>query len=242
MNKIDRRIVKTKEGIRKAFLQLIQSKEFHLITVTELANLANIDRKTFYLHYNSTADILKEFEAELAGKVLMLLKKNQTFDMNSFFQGLNKIMMEDIGLYRRISETTSYAFLQTECKDILKNTIKESFYTKSGMSAEKFNVYAEYIASGIVGIYTNWLSSISEMSLEELTDTAKDAIANGWSRIIIITLLYNPMGHRNRFLILLGYSLLIVLLSLGQCTRMVIITAFLLLIDAFRKLPGESHF
>ena len=185
MNKIDRRIVKTKEGIRKAFLQLIQSKEFHLITVTELANLANIDRKTFYLHYNSTADILKEFEAELAGKVLMLLKKNQTFDMNSFFQGLNKIMMEDIGLYRRISETTSYAFLQTECKDILKNTIKESFYTKSGMSAEKFNVYAEYIASGIVGIYTNWLSSISEMSLEELTDTAKDAIANGWSRIII---------------------------------------------------------
>lgn len=184
MKKTDRRIVKTKEIIRKAFLQLIQSKEFQKITVTELANAANINRKTFYLHYNSTVDILKEFETELAGKVMILLKAHKEFDMNFFFQGLNKIMMEDIDLYRRISETTSYAFLQTECKDILKNTIKESFYDKTGMTVKKFNVYSEYIASGIIGIYTNWLRSNSEMSLEELTDTAKDAVLGGWSQII----------------------------------------------------------
>ena len=184
MNKTDRRIVKTKESIRKAFLQLIQSKEFHKITVTELADTANIDRKTFYLHYNSISEILEEFEAELAGKVMALLKSHKNFDINFFFQGLNKIMMEDIGLYHRISETTSYSFLQTKCKDILKNTIKESFYGKTGMTAQKFNVYAEYIASGIIGIYTDWLRSNSGMPLEELTDTAKAAVLGGWNQII----------------------------------------------------------
>lgn len=185
MNKMDRRVMKTKESLRKAFLQLIQNKEFQLITVTELANLANIDRKTFYLHYSSTADILKEFETELAGKVLLLLKKNQEFDINSFFQGLNAIMLEDINLYRRISKTASYAFLQTECKDILKVTLREAFYAKSGMSAEQFNVHAEYIASGIIGIYTDWLNSGSELSLEELAETAKEAVLNGWRNIVI---------------------------------------------------------
>lgn len=184
MNKTDRRVVKTKESIREAFLQLIQSKEFQKITITELADAANIDRKTFYLHYNSTLDILKEFETELAGKVMVLLKTHKNFDMNFFFQGLNKIMMEDIGLYRRISETTSYAFLLTECKDILKNTIKESFYDNSGMTVQKFNVFAEYISSGIIGIYTNWLSSNSGMPLEELTDTAKDAVLGAWNQIV----------------------------------------------------------
>lgn len=184
MKKIDRRIVKTKDSIRKSFLQLLQTKEFHLITVTELANLANIDRKTFYLHYNSIADILKEFESELADKVLLLLQKSTKFNIDFFFQGLNKIMMEDIGLYRKISETTSYAFLQTECKDILKNTLSESFYSKTDMTLQKFNVYTEYIASGIIGVYTNWLCSGSKISLEELTDTAKDAVANGWNKII----------------------------------------------------------
>lgn len=184
MSKIDRRIVKTKDSIRKAFLRLIQSKEFPKITITELADAANIDRKTFYLHYSSTADILKEFETELAGKVMLLLKGHKNFDMNFFFKGLNQIMIEDIGLYRRISETTSYAFLQTECKDILKKTIKESFYNKAGMTVQKFNVYAEYIASGIIGIYTDWLRSGSGMSLEELTDTAKDAVLGGWGQIL----------------------------------------------------------
>lgn len=181
MSKTDRRIVKTKESIRKAFLQLIQSKDFHKITITELANAANIDRKTFYLHYNSIGDILKEFEAELADKVMILLREQKNFDLNFFFQGLNKIMLEDISLYRHISETSSYSFLKTECKEILKNTIKESFFDKTNMEISKFNVHAEYIASGIIGIYTNWLSSDSGMSLEELTDTAKNAVLKGGS-------------------------------------------------------------
>lgn len=184
MNKTDRRVVKTRESIRKAFLHLIQIKDFQQITVTELAEAANIDRKTFYLHYNSTADVLKEFETELEGKVSLLLHKNSSFDIHSFFQGLNIIMMEDIGVYRRISETNSYSFLKTACKDILKATIKESFYKESGMTSEKFNVYAEYISSGIIGIYTGWLTSNSGISLEELTDTAKDAVLRGWSQIV----------------------------------------------------------
>jgi AcrR family transcriptional regulator len=184
MNITDRRVVKTRESIRKAFLQLIQIKDFQQITVTELAEAANIDRKTFYLHYNSTADLLKEFETELEGKVKLLLLKNASFDIHSFFQGLNTIMMEDIGLYRHISETTSYSFLKTACKDILKATIKESFFKESGMTVEKFNVYAEYISSGIIGIYTAWLTSESGISLEELTDTAKDAVLQGWSKIV----------------------------------------------------------
>lgn len=184
MDKTDRRIVKTKAAIHKAFLELLQRKEFQLISVTELAALADIDRKTFYLHYNSTADILKEFELQLADKVTQLLKEEVSFDIDSFFQGLNRIMMEDIGLFRRISDTTAYAFLLTECKDILKNTLIESFYRKNDMSLQKFNVHAEYISSGIIGIYTNWLRTGSLLSLEELTDTAKDAVSNCWTHIV----------------------------------------------------------
>lgn len=183
MKKPDRRVLKTKQAIHKAFLQLLQNKEFQSITITELADLANIDRKTFYLHYNSIGEILKDFEMELANKVVTLMKKTDSFDIHAFFEGLNHIMLEDIGLYRRISETTSYAFLRSECKDILKDSLQESFLADSNLPAAKFNVYAEYVASGIIGIYTNWLLSDSSISLEELTDTAKDAVANGWNRL-----------------------------------------------------------
>lgn len=184
MKKTDRRVIRTQKSIRDAFLKLMQMKEFHQITVTELAHLADIDRKTFYLHYNSTADILNEFETELAEKVLALLQKDSQFDIHTFFSGLNNIMMEDIGLYRRISEATSYGFFLTECKDILKRTIQQSFYASASMTPEIFNVYTEYIASGIIGIYTDWLCSNSKISMEELTEAAKDAVSNGWNKIV----------------------------------------------------------
>ena len=58
MIKIDRRITKTKAEINKMFLELLQEKEFEEITVTELAERANIARKTFYLHYEDIYDLL----------------------------------------------------------------------------------------------------------------------------------------------------------------------------------------
>ena len=59
---MDRRKRKTRNSIRKAFNELLLKKEYNTITITEIATTADIDRKTFYLHYNSIDDILKEFQ------------------------------------------------------------------------------------------------------------------------------------------------------------------------------------
>ena len=184
MNKIDRRVKKTKASIRRAFNELILKKDFTSITVSEIANLADINRKTFYLHYNSIADILIEFENELTDKVLEIIKKDEFIDIDKFFSGLNNIMLENIDIYRKIANHTTYAFLLKDCKNILKNSIIESFYEKSNMSMEVFNVYAEFIASGIISIYTDWLNTNSKMSLEELTIVAREAVLYGWQNII----------------------------------------------------------
>ena len=66
----------------------------------------------------------------------------------------------------------------------VRNSIIESFYEKSNMSIDIFKIYAEFIASGIISIYTDWLNSNSKMTLEELTVVAKDAVLCGWQKII----------------------------------------------------------
>ncbi|WP_294131187.1 TetR/AcrR family transcriptional regulator [uncultured Clostridium sp.] len=184
MNKIDRIVKKTKESIRRVFNELILKKDFTSITVSEIANLAEIDRKTFYLHYNSMADILNEFESELTDKVSDIIKTDEFIDIEKFLCGLNNIMLENIEVYRKIANQTTYVFLLKDCKNILKNSIIESFYEKSNMSIDIFKIYAEFIASGIISIYTDWLNSNSKMTLEELTVVAKDAVLCGWQKII----------------------------------------------------------
>ena len=56
--KIDRRVLKTRQAIEEALASLILKTDYDKITVSALAKEANINRKTFYLHYDSVDDVL----------------------------------------------------------------------------------------------------------------------------------------------------------------------------------------
>ena len=66
MAKVDRRIVKTQESMKKAVIELMTEKNFDDITIQDIADRANINRGTIYLHYQDKFDLLdKLIEAHL---------------------------------------------------------------------------------------------------------------------------------------------------------------------------------
>ncbi len=184
MTKTDRRVRKSKKAIREALLELLKKKEYTAISITELAGAADVDRKTFYLHYQSIEDVLQEILSETTESVRGLLTGSELFEIRDYFEGLSRAMMENITFYRMISTTTSYARFINECKDILKALLKETKYASSGLSEEAFNVYSEYISSGIIGIYTNWLASKEELSLDTLISLTADAVEHSWDKVM----------------------------------------------------------
>ena len=58
--KEDLRVRKTREAIHSAFKAMICEMDFEQITIKELTQRAQINRKTFYLHYNGLEDLLAE--------------------------------------------------------------------------------------------------------------------------------------------------------------------------------------
>ena len=62
--KIDRRSKRSREAIHAAFRELLSEKDLSQITVTEIAQRANRNRKTFYLHYNAIEDLISELLQE----------------------------------------------------------------------------------------------------------------------------------------------------------------------------------
>ncbi|SDW02873.1 TetR/AcrR family transcriptional regulator [Paenibacillus sp. CF384] len=56
--KTDRRILRTKHSVMKSFLELYAEKEFEQITINEIAERANVNRGTVYLHYTDKYDLL----------------------------------------------------------------------------------------------------------------------------------------------------------------------------------------
>ncbi|MDO3412169.1 TetR/AcrR family transcriptional regulator [Saccharibacillus sp. CPCC 101409] len=55
---MDRRVRKTRETITEAFMELLKEKDFERITINEIAERADVNRGTVYLHYEDKFDLL----------------------------------------------------------------------------------------------------------------------------------------------------------------------------------------
>ncbi len=60
MNKSESKYFNTAVKMDKALIKLLDKKAFDFITVKEICNEAGVNRSTFYLHYENTADLLEE--------------------------------------------------------------------------------------------------------------------------------------------------------------------------------------
>lgn len=60
MNKNESKYFHTAIRMDEALLALLEKKDFAYITVKEICEAAGVNRSTFYLHYENTADLLRE--------------------------------------------------------------------------------------------------------------------------------------------------------------------------------------
>ncbi len=61
----DLRYIKTEKLIRETFCNMLLEMDYTQINIKELSERAMINRKTFYLHYNSLDELLGKMQLEL---------------------------------------------------------------------------------------------------------------------------------------------------------------------------------
>lgn len=74
----------------KAFLNLLAEKDFEYITVKEICKRADVNRSTFYLHYETVADLLNE-SVEYISKDF-----KKYFSKNDIISKINSLPLEEL--------------------------------------------------------------------------------------------------------------------------------------------------
>lgn len=174
----DRRVLRTKAAIREAFLSLLQKKNAEEITVTELAREANIERKTFYLHYNNIGDIIDEIETVV---IDMIAEGTKGLSVNSreFFAALTGIMSENFDYFALIMKDPAYITYQNRSQNILRSALMEHYRKTTDLDRDHLELYADFYAAGISSIYIHWMQYGQKLSLDDLTDFVYQmAVAN----------------------------------------------------------------
>lgn len=76
MNKNENKYFNTAVKMDKAFLALLEKKDFAYITVKEICEKAGVNRSTFYLHYESLEDLLSESVEYMNESFLAYMKQD----------------------------------------------------------------------------------------------------------------------------------------------------------------------
>lgn len=184
----DLRITKTKTAIKEAFISIIKDDNASKITVTEIAKQANINRKTFYLHYNSIEDLMSEFYQELADQLILILKENdffdRSFDITSLFRSLNALINKDIEFYRNIVKGSFFLPFSEEVKNIIKSVALNSIATELNLSHNELVLYSEFYASGIASSYVLWLNNKLDLTEDEVAKIVGTAVFYGFQKLL----------------------------------------------------------
>ncbi len=169
----DKRVIRTKRAIKTALFDLMETKDFSSITISELTAAANVNRRTFYTHYKNINDIFEEIENDLVAALLSIIEK---MDRSDYQKGIFKLFLE---FHNLISVDFDYYFnfIRIDMRGILISRLKSAMMqvsiehsngTKCTDTTSKM-AFA-YIAGGFMNAYVEWYSSGRIQPIEEIAE------------------------------------------------------------------------
>ncbi|WP_195986359.1 TetR/AcrR family transcriptional regulator [Clostridium sp. D53t1_180928_C8] len=168
----NRRIIYTKKVIRDSLIDLLQDKDIHQITVTDICKKADINRGTFYTHYKDAFDLLESIEDELFNQIIEFIGETpaeeyinsllpRVLELISENKALCKILFcrqKDNRILERILSVASMADFEKIC-------MNSNEFIKSNM-----NYFIRYSVGGCISIIQAWLENDMPESPIELVN------------------------------------------------------------------------
>lgn len=181
--KLDRRVRKTRALLLQGLIQLMEEKDIKDISVKELADLADINRGTFYLHYNDVFDMLEKIEEELFLEFNEILNRNLKEDFivntpNAILLDLFTFLARNRDLARvMIGPHGDLAFVN-HLKSLVRDRLAHLFAASKNNNQYYEYIYA-YIVAGCIGVIESWLADSQPCPPEEVAALCSDMIAKG---------------------------------------------------------------
>lgn len=181
--KTDRRVVKIKHAIFKAFVELLNEKDINQITITDVAKRANINRKTFYNYYSDINDVMKEIENLVVAAFIKNIGTVEFTNMSDFlteiFIKFTETVNHDLEFYGLLFNTNNRSFLIVKIVDILRKYVQQRIEETETLDQKRFKVAVDLCIPGIISVYMNWFTNSYDYSIEELSSLLTDFILNG---------------------------------------------------------------
>ena len=169
----NRSVRNTRRRLRDGLLQLLEVKPIHDVSVKELTELVDVNRGTFYFHYQDIYDLLHRIEDDFFEQFDRTLGEDQaalqSIDYPYLhavfsFLGENKdfcrIMLGPNGDMQFVERVK--ARVDTQCSYFWERIAPEA-------DRQRFGMYNAFIINGCIGLIQEWLGNNRAMTEEDVT-------------------------------------------------------------------------
>ena len=183
MNKSESKYFHTAIRFDKALLSLLEKKPFEYITISEICKTAQVNRSTFYLHYENTGDLLKETTTYVLESFASYFSVDAAHIVAQFadcdLQDLNFINEKYLHPYLSfikenqcvfsavLSQPTAFnskAIFQKLFDNIFHPILDRFHYPR-----DEQNYVMMFYLNGITAIITEWLKDGCQKSIEDIS-------------------------------------------------------------------------
>jgi AcrR family transcriptional regulator len=186
--KIDRRVKYTKDVLKKTLIQLMAENHISKVSVKKICEIADVNRSTFYAHYDNQYDLLNQIERETIEDIHKFIakEKSRQVTLRTMLCLALEYAAQNTALFRiLLSERSDSSFRE----EIIK-LVEELALVETQIGRELNAHIIEYIQlfsiTGSLSVLDKWLEDGMVESIDELADlllTLLDLGISGYQKI-----------------------------------------------------------
>lgn len=186
--KENRRVRLTKQAIQDSLIELLDDKPIEKISISELCQIADINRTTFYNHYGSQYDVLNEVGENIASRIVRsaaqesecvsVSLETQVCLICHYLQG-HPVEANILLKYFTADDTVIRDMLLQRLSD---GRIRYSDFTERYDENTKKLLF-HFLIHGIYNLIRCWILEGIDKTPEDIGALAADIALHGWLRM-----------------------------------------------------------
>jgi AcrR family transcriptional regulator len=173
----DRRVRYTKMVLRESILDLLKNKSLNQISITELCKAADVNRNTFYKHYNTPYEIIREIEDEIF---------NALMDSTKDIDNVDGIILASCRTLERDKKMSVIIFSETDSSSLLSKVLSSfrntdtTLHNNSDATMQHYLLNKVYLFAeqGTIALMKDWVLGGFKESAESIAEIISYLIQN----------------------------------------------------------------
>ena len=174
--KIDRRIIKTKEKLSSALIELMKQKPINEIRISELCDACDISRATFYNNFNKIEEVLEYYILKFAHPIEEMAIQNlrtRAYSFEEIFASVTGPIVDSLSR----NDNFPYLILQHNNPKDFTELLYNLFYTSvTGMLEEckKYytidipaDIFVQHTVGSLTALFLYYLQNRNKYSMDD---------------------------------------------------------------------------